>query len=369
MTKYIVFSDVDGTLAHYPSNLEQEADGDGNGDGNGLIILPPSKTGTRGVLSKRTLELCHALRRGSVASSSPSHADSPQRQSRQTPLVLISGMRTTTLFQRLPYLPKADAYVSESGGRIFYPVPIDDESKATHPTGAVENLVIQPITTSDSPKSSSFTLVEDLEWRAQISDIHAAGPDGFDYNDIPIDQRKGKLWDYGRQLTKQGYKLDTLGYATAFRINRKMQSGELLDNFDEFIKQCINSENMPNELGCSTNLGCVDVYPIMSGKKNCCEYLVRRFLGQDAELRTRAFCMCDDDNDIEMAVACKTAFLPSVTSDSIRRMVELQKEDSGLYHSGKLVVTEDVEKGIVETAATERALELILKEVESDDVG
>ena len=40
---------------------------------------------------------------------------------RRVPLVLISGMRTTTLFQRLPYLPRADAYVSESGGQIFYP--------------------------------------------------------------------------------------------------------------------------------------------------------------------------------------------------------------------------------------------------------
>ena len=35
--------------------------------------------------------------------------------------VLITGARTATLLQRLPFLPSADAYVAENGGRIFYP--------------------------------------------------------------------------------------------------------------------------------------------------------------------------------------------------------------------------------------------------------
>ena len=33
----------------------------------------------------------------------------------------MTGARTSTLLQRLPFLPAADAYVSENGGRIFYP--------------------------------------------------------------------------------------------------------------------------------------------------------------------------------------------------------------------------------------------------------
>lgn len=37
------------------------------------------------------------------------------------PQVLLTGARTATLLQRLPYLPAADAYVAENGGRIFYP--------------------------------------------------------------------------------------------------------------------------------------------------------------------------------------------------------------------------------------------------------
>ncbi len=60
--------------------------------------------------------------------------------------VLITGARTATLLQRLPYLPSADAYVAENGGRIFYPdqtlptaLPLMEDTKwrKTHnPAGA-----------------------------------------------------------------------------------------------------------------------------------------------------------------------------------------------------------------------------------------
>lgn len=55
-------------------------------------------------------------------------------------LVLITGARTSTLFQRLPFLPKADAYASENGGRLFFP-------------------------TSTLPVAVPFS--EDLEWRSR----------------------------------------------------------------------------------------------------------------------------------------------------------------------------------------------------------
>ena len=80
----IVFSDVDGTLAHYPDNLDDL--------GEGILKLPASATGMQGIISSRTLVLCQELRR------------------QQQKLVLISGMRTSTLLRRLPYLPRADAY-------------------------------------------------------------------------------------------------------------------------------------------------------------------------------------------------------------------------------------------------------------------
>lgn len=83
---HIVFSDIDGTLVHYPAenNLEME-------EGNRILQLPPSATGMRGITSSRTFVYCRELRR-------------------EQKLVLISGMRTATLLKRLPYLPRADAY-------------------------------------------------------------------------------------------------------------------------------------------------------------------------------------------------------------------------------------------------------------------
>lgn len=115
--KHIVFSDVDGTLVHYPTSSTTVPPNDEDDESSlSLVHLPPSKTGSRGVLSSHTLALCHRLRNGECSSM-----DNADILARRVPLVLISGMRTTTLFQRLPYLPRADAYVSESGGRIFYP--------------------------------------------------------------------------------------------------------------------------------------------------------------------------------------------------------------------------------------------------------
>lgn len=356
MPKFIVFSDVDGTLVHYPNqenHLQQHKRQTHLDHDNELIHLPPSKTGTRGVLSKHTLELCQALRQGYEPHDNNNLQTTRQQSSGRTPLVLISGMRTTTLFQRLPYLPIADAYVSESGGRIFYPVPINGASQYN------EKFVAPVVIES---KDGQVMLLEDVDWRTQISDVNAAGPDGF--HDVPMKDRSSKLWEYGQHLIDKGYVLDTAGYATAFRINRKMQSGTLLEHFDELIKSYTENGISSEYIGSSTNLGCIDIYPIMSGKKKCCEYLVKRFLGMDAELSTNAYCMCDDDNDIEMALACKAAFLPSVTSESIRRMLDLQEEVNESRHYGKLVVTEDVSKSIVKTKATERALEMISKEVQ-----
>ena len=36
-------------------------------------------------------------------------------------LVLITGARLATLLMRMAFLPAADAYICENGGRIYYP--------------------------------------------------------------------------------------------------------------------------------------------------------------------------------------------------------------------------------------------------------
>ena len=354
--KMAVFSDVDGTLVHYPKNLMQGNVDDGNTKANrsDLIYLPPSKTGQRGVISSKTLQLCDKLRSSGV------------------PFILVSGMRSTTLFQRLPFLPKADAYVSESGGRIFYPIelPLDDKID-----GLVEGLHVNPEPYSDCPPSqlNPFTLVEDLDWRNQISNEQCAGSDGYSslapragsdgFSTLtpptPIEHRNGKLWEHAQTLQKQGYFLDSSGYASAFRVNRKHQESELAVNFDEFLEKCKNRDGIPIELGCSTNLGCVDFYPNMSGKKNVCDYLLRKFLDKHEEpisLKSHACCLCDDDNDVEMALACRKAYLPSITSESMQKLVS---------ENSDMIVTQNADEGKVESLATEAALEMVLKETQT----
>jgi hydroxymethylpyrimidine pyrophosphatase-like HAD family hydrolase len=358
--KMAVFSDIDGTLVHYPPAhvMQQDIntrndDGDIDNNKNDLLYLPPSKTGQRGVISSKTLLLCQQLRNEGV------------------PFVLVTGARSTTLFQRLPYLPRADAYVSESGGRIFYPnFSINDVVD-----GMVDGVLVHPQPYEGCPSShlESFTLVEDLLWRNEISNLDCAGTDGYSIlapragsdgfstltPPIPIDQRSGKLWAYARSMQKKGFFLDSSGYATAFRINRKHQEDDIASTFDEFLEQCNNREGVPEELGCSTNLGCVDFYPKMSGKKNVCDYLIRKFIktcsnGEDESitLKSHAYCLCDDDNDVEMALACRTAYLPSVTSESMRRLASESKN---------VIVTETEERK--ESLATEAALEMILNDI------
>jgi hypothetical protein len=88
--------------------------------------------------------------------------------------------------------------------------------------------------------------------------------------------------------------------------------------------------------------------------------------------------MCDDDNDVELAAACKMAILPSVTSESIRSLIERQRlawsdeqdddnDTNTMLQYGRLIVTEDVERGIVESGAMERALEMIMTELQKDN--
>lgn len=80
-------------------------------------------------------------------------------------------------------------------------------------------------------------------------------------------------------------------------------------------------------------------------------------------LERNAVCLCDDDNDLEMALACKHVFVPNVSSESMARVLREQKE--------KITVTaaltlEEYSNGLNDaiqmTQATERALSLLLSE-------
>ena len=236
----IVFSDVDGTLVHYPDNIPQTDD---------ILALPPSSTGMRAIISKETLRKCQAIRKSGRK------------------LVLVSGMRTTTLLNRLPYLPRADAYCSEAGGRIFYPTECNNDD--------ANQVRIEPAAYEDATNDElvPFSLTEDLEWRKNME--NAAGTDGFagqELSDlsqgskplVPVSLRKGPLWDFARLLVSRGLVLDTKGYATSFRVTANQQSEASMIPFRELQANAIPC---PPAIETRTNLGSLDFYPANSGKK------------------------------------------------------------------------------------------------------
>ena len=240
-----LFSDVDGTLVHYPVDATNTEGGE---DGETVLHLPPSSTGMRGVISSETLKLCRRL-----------------RCELGVKIILVSGMRTTTMMKRMQYLPRADAYACEGGGRIFYPVKLAGRED-------YDGLVIRPRRFDGASDSdlTPFGITEDMYWRGTMESAEAAGRDGYisDGSDSiggSLISRKGALWSFARSLQLKGYVIDSKDYASCFRVNRKQQIDEVLRNegFERLL-----STDVPEGLASSVNLGCIDFYPCISGKKN-----------------------------------------------------------------------------------------------------
>ncbi|KAL3930840.1 MAG: hypothetical protein SGBAC_011588 [Bacillariaceae sp.] len=330
----IIFSDIDGSLIHYPkSQHNNETQEHHDDESNRILALPPSATGLRGAISSRTLVTCRDL-----------------RVEKGVKLVLVTGARTSTLLNRLPFLPKADAYCTEAGGRIFYPTDVD----CCHNEGALQSqYTYTPHEYSGANIASEdlkpFGLREDMAWRKRMEDggagvesykgnevfssrcdgnddddddgeclIDYESTDGFPFaeDEVHVSKRQGNLWNYANQLVEQeGFVLDTKSYSTCFRVNKKHQTN---DKFNALLAGDIHPPDT-RKIGTSTNLGCIDFYPAVSGKKWCCQYIADE-LGFN--LATESVCICDDDNDIEMALACSHSYIPSLTSE---RMVDVEQ--------------------------------------------
>lgn len=142
----------------------------------------------------------------------------------------VAGARLGTLLARLPFIPAADAYVCEGGGRIFYPAcPLDCPAAAP--------------------------LAEDMAWRRMQAG--AAGPPGQDVT--PPEQRDGRLWEFFRHLkaTAPLVHADAVSYTTAFRLKGPSDA----------VAAAI--QGLPEGLATALNLGAADVFPATSGKVGC----------------------------------------------------------------------------------------------------
>lgn len=277
-----VFSDLDGTLVHYVGDVGGRVEALDGGLGlrwspseggpavAPVAALPASSSGLVGYVSSRTLALCAAAR-------AAGH-----------PLVLVTGARAATALSRLPFLPECDALYVENGGRAFV-------APGRRPAGAA------------AAPPAAAPLVEDLAWRATHAD--AAGP--LDHDARPPEERGGTLWAWYRELAADGWKPDAAGYTTDFRVKASAKNGKSAEDLAAVIGRA------PPGLACSFNLGSADFYPKTSGKANAVRHACA-LLGVDA---ARAVCVCDDDNDIDMAHAVGHAYVPGFTSESMRKAV------------------------------------------------
>ena len=85
---------------------------------------------------------------------------------------------------------------------------------------------------------------------------------------------------------------------------------------------------------------------------------MRKLCNETTSLSQHAVCVCDDDNDLEMALACKHAFVPGISSESMAQVL--------MTNSDQITVTGgigDLDEG---TGATERALDQVLKSLQTD---
>ena len=289
----LIFSDIDGTLVHIADDALQHwgrLSEDGlsftTTEGQEIEVrpLPPSSTGTLAFISERTLQLVAKIRQ-------QGHL-----------FVLISGARSSTVLERLPFLPAADAYVTENGGRIFVPAPSHSALTAT-------------------------PIVEDLQWRG----IHVAAPVVLE--SVPPSQRPGTLWDLFRKLEREGWTCDANKYSTDFRVSVKKSQGKT----EADLRLVIDA--LPTNLACSFNLGSADFYPATSGKDKAAKYLMKA-LGQFDKDSTVS--MGDDDNDLALAKVVGHTYIPGFTAESVRTAVQEEPQAFTVAKHGAFLGTHEV---------------------------
>lgn len=265
----ILFSDLDGTLVHYPKHFSEYATVIHDDEERAVIQYKESKetrdcvvlqsmTGGKAYISLRTLDLIAKLRAMGVK------------------VVLISGARSSTYASRRAKLPNADFEFFENGGR----------------------------------KLAAGVL--DTNWTKSIA------PDTPEYTQLVPSQsspaqRPGVLWQLYKILEEQGWKLDARDYITSFRVHTDVngKSAELFRN--EVVPMLAE-----RGLATSYNLGKADIYPIASGKANAARHVLNLLNMSPSE----AVAMFDDDNDLELGVLCGRGFIPGVTHNSVLDAME-----------------------------------------------
>lgn len=302
----VLFSDLDGTLVHYPKDLQQYATIEDHTPTSATITYNTtgekrlcttllSKTGGPSYISNRTKDLIAQLRSLGVI------------------FVIITGARTSTYIKRRPYLPSADFEFYENGGR------------------KLKNGVLDPSWTD----RFVYQVGKVAERETLLPEPKA------------LEEREGSLWELCRRMTREGWKVDTRDYMTNFRVDVAKSEGKTESDFQKIVEE----ECAAKGLATSFNLGKADFYPAGSGKANAAKHVLEE-LGLERE---EAAAMFDDDNDLELGRFCGRCFLPGVTHKSV--LEEIEKQPSWVLSERKGVLgTESVLEMIIEIRKGSREL-------------
>ncbi len=316
----IIFSDIDGTLAHYEKHFKAYAKVRRSKNGKIFYedkttkivrecIALPTLTSGDAYISQRTLELIGKIRSHGVL------------------FALISGARTTTFIQRMKMLPEVDIAIAENGGKIY-------ERKDGDMLKNVASLL--DCLSMTAPKQSGrrakrVSLKLDKDWIKTFEKITGEIP-----SNKPPEKRNGVLWNTYKKLKDQGYKVDAKGYDTAFRVHLEESVNKSLDQIQSII------QNFPKTITVRKNLGKIDFYPTLSGKGNAVKFILKRYKIK----KTESLAIFDDDNDLPMAEAVGKVMISEVTSESVEKALKKHKNWIRAKERGILAIEELLEKAL-----------------------
>ncbi|KKP37121.1 hypothetical protein A2483_04765 [Candidatus Peregrinibacteria bacterium RIFOXYC2_FULL_33_13] len=284
----ILFSDIDGTIAHYPKHFSTFGE-----------ILSEDESSMKAVyldkitFKKRVCNILKSATSGNAYVSLKTINLIEQLKQKGVIFVMISGVRKSTFFERIPFLPKADVWIMENGGRIY------------------------------------VNEILDKKWNQRFFEVT-----GDIETDLPPEKRIGILWDFYRELIGRGWVIDTNSYSANFRISLKQNPDKMQEDIDKLQKE------VPPLITTAHNLGKADFYPEISGKGNAVKYILEKF---NIRIEESAACM-DDDNDLPMTSAVGKVYLPGITSESVREALKRHSDWVVSKNKGILGTEEVLEK-------------------------
>lgn len=274
----VVFSDLDGTLVHYPKEFLSYADIISESDDEAVISYKhtgvervcsvlKSLTGGNSYISKRTLELIAELRSLGIM------------------FVIITGARSSTYALRRPKLPDADYEFWENGGRKLN--GSDDKLDTQYTADIMGDSSCDGVTTID-PEMCGDTL-----------------------------DSTGELWKLYAELKGAGWTVDGRNYLTNFRVIVGKDDDANMFSAEKFRTAVVPTLSARG-LATSYNLGKADIYPVKSGKANA----ARHILALHDIPASQSAALFDDDNDLELGALCGRGYLPGVTHPSVLKALE-----------------------------------------------